>query len=66
MEITDIISAYQILVMSEIPEYSVVKKIEFGWINASEQNYFETPVWRIELSSGKTTYYNAQTGEIIL
>lgn len=59
----DILSAYQILVMGDIPSNIVVEKIDIGYRRISKGDLYGVPMWRIELDDGTTMFYNSLTGE---
>ena len=59
----EIISAYQLLVMSKMPEGTRIKGAALGYKQTEEGELYDAPVWRIELGDGKIIYYNAYTGE---
>jgi regulatory protein YycI of two-component signal transduction system YycFG len=59
----EILSAYQVLVMGNLPEGSHIKSVDFGYIQASEGELYDSPVWRILFINGETSFFNAYTGE---
>ncbi len=63
---TEIISAYQMLVMAGLPEGSVVNSVDFGYRQLDEGDFYDTPVWRVILENHEQPiFYNACTGEIL-
>ncbi|NLM73030.1 MAG: hypothetical protein GX184_03235 [Clostridiaceae bacterium] len=63
---TEVISAYQILVMAGLPEGSVVESVDFGYRQLVEDEFYDTPVWRILIEGcERPIFYNACTGEKI-
>lgn len=60
---TEVLSIYQILVMSNLPEGSVIKSVNFGYKQIDEEKLYDCPVWRIILSDEATVFYDAYTGE---
>lgn len=59
----EILSAYQILVMADIPQHSVITKVDFGYKKVIETELYDSPVWRIVFKTGEIDFYNAYTGE---
>ncbi|MCX7772954.1 MAG: two-component system regulatory protein YycI [Clostridia bacterium] len=59
----DIISPYQLLVMSNLTNRSTIKKIEFGYHRLSEGEIYDSPIWRITMDDNSFIYYDAQKGE---
>ena len=60
---SDILSAYQVLVMGGLPDGSVVKDVSFGYKQMSKGELFDTPAWRFLLSDGTVYFFDAYTGE---
>lgn len=60
---SEIISAYQVLVMSGLPNGSILKSVDFGYRQIVAGELYDTPVWRVILSDGAIYFYNAYTGE---
>ncbi|HBR01313.1 MAG TPA: hypothetical protein DD738_01720 [Ruminiclostridium sp.] len=59
----DILSPYQILVMSEIPGGSVINSVYLGYKHIHEGELYAIPVWRVTLADGTIFFFNAYTGE---
>lgn len=59
----EIMSAYQVLVMGNLPEGSVIQNMDFGYRKIGQDELYDSPVWRVVLSNGTTMYFNADTGE---
>mgnify|MGYP001165594047 FL=1 len=59
----EIISPYQLLVMANLPEGSIVKSVDFGYKQISEGELYATPVWRVVLDGQGQLFFNAVTGE---
>jgi regulatory protein YycI of two-component signal transduction system YycFG len=57
----EVLSIYQVLVMSNLPDGSVIKSVNFGYKQISK--LYDTPVWRVVLGSNKVIFYNAYTGQ---
>ncbi len=58
----EVLSAYQVLVMGELPEGAHVKCVDFGFRQTGEGEYYYSPVWRILFTNGDIYYYDAYTG----
>lgn len=63
---SEILSAYQVLVMAALPKGSVVTGVDFGYRQLDEGEFYDTPVWRIVLDNGQSMFYNAYTGEKLI
>lgn len=59
----EILSAYQVLIMGDLPEGSHIKSMDFGYRQTGKGELFDSPVWRILFTNGEASFYNAYTGE---
>jgi hypothetical protein len=59
----EIISIYQIIVMSNLEQGSVLKSVDFGYKQINSDDVFDTPVWRIATDNNTPIFFNAYTGE---
>ncbi|NLL97639.1 MAG: hypothetical protein GX227_11090 [Clostridiaceae bacterium] len=60
--VSDILSAYQILVTGGLPSGTKIENVDFGYKQISEGDIYGNPVWRVILNDGTVIYYNAYTG----
>ncbi len=61
-----ILTAYEILVLGNLPNDSVITVMDFGYMRVKEGDLFDTPVWRILLNDQEERFYNAYTGERVI
>ena len=58
----EIITPYQLLVMANLPEGTIVSSVDFGYRQINEGELYATPVWRVVLDNNNHLYFNALTG----
>lgn len=62
-ETFEVMSAYQVLVMGNLPTGTHIKSIHFGYRQIRAEELYDSPVWRFILEDGTTLFFNANTGE---
>lgn len=62
----EVLSIYQVLVMAALPQGTTIERVDFGYKQLDEGEFYDTPVWRIVLDNGQTMFYNAYTGEKLI
>lgn len=61
----EIISANIVLLTGKDKVSGIVQSIDLGYLSLQKDDLYDTPVWRITLSTGKKAWFNAYTGEYV-
>lgn len=61
----EIISPNIVLLTGKDKVQGIVTSIDLGYLSLQGDDLYDTPVWRITLSSGEKVWFNAYTGEFL-